>query len=120
MARARMAMSARIQARLAGDTGAFAAAIMTGDRSAFGREALEALRVTNLAHLLAISGLHMGLLAGVVFGFFRLLLAAVPVVGLRLPAKKLSAALALLYFKRGVMEVLLVSALAGLAVYLLR
>ena len=95
MARARMAMSSRIQARLAGDTGAFAAAIMTGDRSAFGREALEALRVTNLAHLLAISGLHMGLLAGVVFGFFRLLLAAVPVVGLRLPAKKLSAALAL-------------------------
>jgi chromate transporter len=31
-----------------------------------------------------------------------------------------AAALALLYFKRGVMEVLLVSALAGLAVYLLR
>jgi len=95
MARARMAMSARVQARLAGDTGAFAAAIMTGDRSAFGREALEALRVTNLAHLLAISGLHMGLLAGVVFGLFRLLFAAVPVVGLRVPAKKLSAALAL-------------------------
>jgi len=32
----------------------------------------------------------------------------------------LAAALALLRFKRGVMEVLLVSALAGLAVYLLR
>lgn len=95
MFRARIAMSARIQAALPGDTGAFASAIMTGDRSGIGQEALTALRVTNLAHLLAISGLHMGLLAGFVFGAFRLAFAAVPVVGLRVPAKKLSAALAL-------------------------
>ncbi len=93
--KARMAMSARIQAALPGDTGAFAAAIMTGDRSGIGQEALKALRVTNLAHLLAISGLHMGLLAGFVFGAFRLGFAAVPAVGLRVPAKKLSAAMAL-------------------------
>ncbi|MTJ05291.1 MAG: ComEC family competence protein [Sediminimonas qiaohouensis] len=96
LARARMALSARVQAALPGETGAFAAVIMTGDRSGIGQETLEALRISNLAHLLAISGLHMGLLAGVVLGALRLLFAAVPVVGLRVPARKLSAGGALL------------------------
>ena len=42
--------------------GGFAAAITTGDRSGeIGAAELQALRDTNLAHLLAISGLHMGL-----------------------------------------------------------
>lgn len=92
---ARMWLSARVQDSLPGEVGAFAAAVMAGDRSGMGQDTLEALRVSNLAHLLAISGLHMGLLTGFVFGLFRLILAAVPVVGLRVPAKKLSAALAL-------------------------
>lgn len=93
---ARMWLSARVQASLPGEVGAFAAAVMAGDRSGMGQDTLEALRVSNLAHLLAISGLHMGLLTGFVFGLFRLILAAVPVLGLRVPAKKLSAVLALL------------------------
>lgn len=95
MFRARMALSARVQAALPGETGGFAAAIMTGDRSGIGQDTLEALRVSNLAHLLAISGLHMGLLAGFVFAAFRLGFAAVPVIGLRVPAKKLAALMAL-------------------------
>lgn len=94
--KARMALSARVQNALPGETGAFAAAIMTGDRSGMGLDTLEALRISNLAHLLAISGLHMGLLAGFVFATFRLAFAAVPAVGLRAPAKKLSALMALL------------------------
>lgn len=94
--KARMWLSERVRAALPGETGAFAAAIMTGDRSAIPQGALEALRVSNLAHLLAISGLHMGLLAGVVFGTCRLGFAAVPRLGLRLPSKKLSAMVALL------------------------
>ncbi|WP_101068106.1 ComEC/Rec2 family competence protein [Roseovarius salinarum] len=92
---ARMALSDRVRAGLPGEAGAFAAAIMTGDRAAIGQETLRALRVSNLAHLLAISGLHMGLLAGFVFALFRLGFAAVPTLGLRVPAKKLSAAMAL-------------------------
>lgn len=93
---ARLAISKRVQAVLPGEHGAFAAAIMTGDRSGIGQETLKALRVSNLAHLLAISGLHMGLLAGFVFAAFRLGFAAVPAVGLRLPAKKISAVMALI------------------------
>ena len=93
--RARMALSEHVQERLPGQAGAFAAAIMTGDRSALDQTTLVAMRVSNLAHLLAISGLHMGLLAGFVFATCRLGFAAVPVIGLRLPAKRLSAAFAL-------------------------
>lgn len=89
--RIRMAASAHIQTRLSGDTGGFAAAITTGDRSAISQDALTALRVSNLAHLLAISGLHMGLLTAFVFASLRLLLAAHPVPALRWPTKGIAA-----------------------------
>jgi competence protein ComEC len=93
--RIRMAASARIQAALPGDIGGFAAAITTGDRSAISQVALKDLRASNLAHLLAISGLHMGLLTAVVFGALRLLLVVVPGAGLRWPTKGIAAAGAL-------------------------
>ena len=92
---ARMALSRHVQARLPGEAGAFAAAIMTGDRAGMSQETLKALRVSNLAHLLAISGLHMGLLAGFLFAASRLLLAAIPWVALRCPVKKAAALIAL-------------------------
>ncbi|MEC3860453.1 ComEC/Rec2 family competence protein [Mesobacterium sp. TK19101] len=93
--RLRQAMADRIRAVLPGDTGGFAAAILTGDRSAIGQAVLDDLRRTNLAHLLAISGLHMGLLTGVVFATLRLTMLLIPGVGLRWPVKKLAAAGAL-------------------------
>ena len=89
--RLRLRISTAVQAELPGDTGAFAAAILTGDRSAISRERLQHLRDSNLAHLLAISGLHMGLLTGVVFGALRLALALIPPLALRLPTRKLAA-----------------------------
>ena len=91
----RMAVSARVQDVLAGDVGGFAAAITTGDRSGMSQTALTALRASNLAHLLAISGLHMGLLAGFVFAVFRTGLALVPYLALRVSTKKVAAVLAL-------------------------
>ncbi|UWR27739.1 competence protein ComEC family protein [Sulfitobacter sp. S223] len=92
----RMAASARIQAVLGGDVGGFAAAITTGDRSAISQAALDALRASNLAHLLAISGLHMGLMSGVVFAALRLAFALVPPVALRMPARSIAAGGALI------------------------
>ena len=94
--RARMALADHVRARLPGQTGAFAAAIMTGDRSGLSKDTLEAMRLSNLAHLLAISGLHMGLLAGFVFAAARLALAALPGVALCWPVKKIAAGLAIL------------------------
>ena len=91
LARLRIGLSRAVQAAVPGPPGALAAALATGDRSALARADVEAMRASNLSHLLAISGLHLGLLAGVVFGAVRIGFALVPWLGLRLPAKKLAA-----------------------------
>ena len=93
--RARMQISQAVQQALPGRTGAFAAAITTGDRSGMARDTFDALRASNLAHLLAISGLHMGLLTGFVFTAIRIGLALLRDFSLYLPAKKIAAAGAL-------------------------
>lgn len=100
--RLRMSVSERVRSVLAGDTGGFAAAVTTGDRSGISQQALDALRGSNTAHLLAISGLHMGLLSGFVFSLLRLIFALIPVIALRWPARKMAA----------------IGALAAAAVYL--
>ncbi len=76
--------------------GAIATALLTGEREAVPDAAYEALRDAGLAHLLAISGLHVGLVAGIVFVAVRAGLAAMPRVALRYPIKKWSAAAALM------------------------
>lgn len=91
----RIALSRAVRQALPGETGTFAAAIMTGDRAAIDQGTLQALRDSNLAHLLAISGLHMGLLTGFIFAVIRYGLAVVPVVALRWPTKKIAAVVAI-------------------------
>lgn len=93
--RLRMAMSSHIRAALPGDVGGFAAAVTTGDRSGISLATLDTLRASNTAHLLAISGLHMGLLSGFVLGLLRLVLAAIPGAALHWPVRKIAAAGAL-------------------------
>ncbi|MCV6596048.1 MAG: ComEC family competence protein [Mangrovicoccus sp.] len=94
--RLRAQISQGVQSHLPGQKGAFAAAVLTGDRSGLSREVVDAMRATNLAHLLAISGLHMGLLTAVVFGALRFGLAAIPPLALRINSKKWAACGALL------------------------
>lgn len=91
----RVAISQGVQSRIEGEAGAFAAAIMTGDRSAMGQDSLNALRASNLAHLLAISGMHMGILAAFVFALVRHGLALWQTVALRFATKKIAAVVAL-------------------------
>lgn len=87
----RMILSNAITDRLPGREGAFATAILTGDRSSIDQDALTALRASNLAHLLAISGLHMGLLTGVVFAMIRLGFALHQSAAMRTNPKKIAA-----------------------------
>lgn len=94
--RIRMAISNYVQDALPGQAGAFAAAITTGDRSGIDVTVLEDLRASNLAHLLAISGLHMGLLTGFVFASIRYGFAAIPRLALIWPTKKIAAGTALI------------------------
>lgn len=91
LGRLRMDLARAIRARIPGQPGAFAAAVATGERGGIERATADDLRASNLAHLLAISGLHMGLLTGFVFAALRLGLALIPPLALRLPAKKIAA-----------------------------
>ncbi|WP_316013033.1 ComEC/Rec2 family competence protein [Roseobacter sp. HKCCA0434] len=94
--RLRMRLSDGIRAHLDEPVAGFAAAILTGDRSTVDQGVLADLRASNLAHLLAISGLHMGLLTAFVFMLVRRGLALLPGVALRHPVKKWGAGAALL------------------------
>lgn len=93
--RLRMAASAHVQARIPGQNGAFAAAILTGDRSGIDHAVEQSLRVSNLYHLVSISGLHMSLLAAAVFWIMRHGLALVPWCALHWPVKKIAAGVAI-------------------------
>ncbi|MAU21139.1 MAG: hypothetical protein CMH13_11475 [Martelella sp.] len=93
--RIRDGIAGRIRAVLAGDTGAFANAIITGERRALSDDMLDALRNAGLAHIIAISGLHMALAAGIFFSSLRLLLALSPRAAEAVSTKKIAAAAAI-------------------------
>ena len=85
-------MSRRIIAVLPGSTGGVASALITGKRGAISEEVKQAFRQSGLQHLLAIAGLHLGLVGGFVFFTVRAALALIPWVALRYPIKKIAAA----------------------------
>lgn len=91
----RIAVAGRIRASITGPAGAVAVALITGDRTGIPDEIRDALRAAGLAHLLAISGLHMALFAGGVFWLLRALLALNEDLALRRPIKKWAAGAAL-------------------------
>jgi competence protein ComEC len=91
LAARRQAVAERVRAVIEGPPGAIAAALMTGKRDAIPREVLQAVRDSGLAHLLAISGLHIGLVAGLIFFALRGGLALAEGVALRFPIKKWAA-----------------------------
>ncbi len=78
------------------DIAGVAVAFVTGSQTAVPNPALIAMRNSGLAHLLSVSGLHIGLAVGILFFLIRAALALVPPVALRWPIKKWAAALALL------------------------
>ena len=78
----------RIDAALPGETGAIAAALITGERGGISEATNDAYRDSGLLHILSISGLHMAIMAGAVFFVVRLCLAAFPSMALRYPIKK--------------------------------
>ncbi|MGZ2429421.1 ComEC/Rec2 family competence protein [Rhizobium redzepovicii] len=94
--RLRSGIGDRIRSILPGDTGAFAAALVTDERRAISNATTEALRQSGLAHIVAISGLNMALSAGIFFVGFRMLLSLFPGAAQAYPTKKIAAAGALI------------------------
>lgn len=97
MARIRSDIANVLRAGLPGQAGSLAVALVVGDRSGIDEATNEALRRSGLAHILAISGLHMGLVAMTVMALLRGLAAAIPSFVLHYPAKKWAGALALIF-----------------------
>ncbi len=92
----RTEMTRRINAVLPGSTGGAASALITGKRGAIAEEVKQSFRDSGLSHLLAIAGLHLGLVGAFVFFAVRSGLALIPWVALRYPIKKIAAGATLL------------------------
>ncbi|MBI3505726.1 MAG: ComEC/Rec2 family competence protein [Proteobacteria bacterium] len=90
----RAAVVARILAVLPDQAGAVAAALIAGEQGVVSPEALAAFRDSGLQHILSISGLHIGMVAGIVFASVRVLLALFPLAALRWNTKKIAAVMA--------------------------
>lgn len=88
---ARQEIRRRIRAVVAQPAAGFATAILTGERGEVAEAELNDLRNAGLAHLLAISGLHIGLVAGIAFFCVRTGIALFPAAALHWPSKKLAA-----------------------------
>jgi competence protein ComEC len=87
----RQAIAVRVRAALPGETGEIALALITGERGGITAATNTAFKNSGLFHILSISGLHMVIMAGAVFYSVRLLLAAIPLLALTLPIKKIAA-----------------------------
>jgi competence protein ComEC len=78
-------------------TGGIAAGLITGDGRAISEEDFNALRASNLYHIIAISGEHMMIISGVIFLSLRLLLLAMPKrIALRPEGKSIIAIISLI------------------------
>lgn len=92
---ARWALTRRIVEALGPETGGLAAAMTTGHEAFIPEAQVENLRAAGLAHIISISGLHMAIVGGFAFAAARLAVAAWPWLALRVPGKKVAAAVGL-------------------------
>ena len=95
VARLRANIANAAQSAVPGAAGAVSAALLTALRADIPEDVWRHMQLAGLAHLLAISGLHMGLVAGTVFLVARYGLALIPALALRWPVKKPAALIAL-------------------------
>lgn len=86
----------RIYQILPKNTAGIAAAIIAGERGRINSEQTQAYRDAGLAHFLAISGLHMGMIAGLTFLLVRWIAAWFPSLALKYNTKKIAAVLAII------------------------
>lgn len=94
-ARLRQNISKRIYQILPKDEASVAVAIIAGDQTQISRKLIDAYRNSGLAHFLSISGLHMSMLAGLMFLLVRVFMALIPPLALKYNSKKVAAALSL-------------------------
>lgn len=109
VARLRQDIGIRIDRVLAGRADAVARALVIGDQSRIDDTTRNEMATAGIAHVLAISGLHLSLVAGSAFAALRLILAAFQRLSQRYAVKKLAAA-------AGIVVVLVYLAISGASV----
>jgi competence protein ComEC len=95
-AKIRHRVGSLIRSSLPGDSGGLASALIVGDRSGISESVAEDLRKSGLAHILAISGLHMALISATVIVGLRIACSFAPSISLHRPVKKWASCAALL------------------------
>ncbi|MEN3971274.1 ComEC/Rec2 family competence protein [Sphingomicrobium sp. XHP0235] len=93
LAGARQSLGAQVRERLPGDGGGIATALATGDKNAISEDDAEAMRRSGLAHLLAVSGLHIAAVVGSAMILSLRLLALSPKLANRINLVILAAAI---------------------------
>ena len=105
----RRAIATHVNAEAGEGGGGMSAAMVSGDRSFITPADAETLRLSGLAHLLSISGVHMVLVGGMVFFLIRFLWPLIEPLALRVPSVQAAALGAIiactLYFAISGMEV---------------
>ncbi|WP_240554474.1 ComEC/Rec2 family competence protein [Acetobacter cibinongensis] len=91
----REALDQRIRAVLPGAVGAVATTLLTGETASIPQTVRQEFAVSGLAHVLAVAGLHLGLVMTVIMVAARLAFARWEWASLRWPCKALSAFVAL-------------------------
>ncbi|MFK5979155.1 MAG: ComEC/Rec2 family competence protein [Rhizobiaceae bacterium] len=87
----RSSIEKRLHRAMPGEAGDIAVALITGNRSGLDKKTQDSLRKSGLAHILAISGLHMALVTLTIVWLVRAVLALIPFLVLRYPAHKWAA-----------------------------
>jgi competence protein ComEC len=93
--RLREIIAGRVSAAIPGSAGAFAVTLLTGFQNAMPDADHDAFRTAGLAHLLAVAGLHIGIVMGFAMVLTRTALAASEHASLFWPTKQLAALVAL-------------------------
>ena len=85
--RGRNALARRIDKIVGGDSGAIAAAMVTGKRDLLSDQAKEVIREAGIFHIITISGVQMTLVAAIFFVGLRRLLALSQTLALSYPIR---------------------------------
>jgi competence protein ComEC len=93
--RLREIIAGRVSAAIPGSAGAFAVTLLTGFQNTMPLDDHDAFRAAGLAHLLAVAGLHIGVVMGFALMLARTAFAASEHASLFWPTKKLAAVAAL-------------------------
>ncbi|MES2729637.1 MAG: ComEC/Rec2 family competence protein [Pseudomonadota bacterium] len=92
----RTSIQSRVEKALPPDQAGIVIAMMTGAQTGITESIMDDYRASGLVHILSVSGMHIGMIAGAVFFMVRLALVLLPFIGLHWPVKKIAAMIALL------------------------